>query len=250
MKKVNIVYNPFLLSTTITVDGKKPNDNSSLDFRKLRLQEWAEKLPKILLEEYRDRNISIEFTGTLDDFTDLKEILNSNNSHVNFENYTHHRTLDVEKVEEEVLNIYEDIKNGPVEALRDNGIKTAFEEALRSEFAINVVATMSSGKSSLINAILGKNLMPVANMATTATIVRIIATPQKSYSGIAYDSKGVELFREKELDLNIMEKWNSDESISTIEIYGPIPCVDAVGMRLVLIDTPGPNNSRDENHKN
>ena len=249
MKKVKIVYNPFLLTTTITVDGKKPDENSSLDFQKQRLQEWAEKLPKILLDEYRDKNVSIEFTGTLDDFTDLKEILNSNSFQMNFENYIHHKTLDVEEVEKQVLQIYEDINNGPVEALKDEDIRDAFEEAMRSEFAINVVATMSSGKSSLINSLLGCYLMPVANMATTATIVRIIASPQDNYSGIAFDKDGKELFREKDLDIRVMEEWNSNCEISSIDIYGPIPCVDTVGMRLVLIDTPGPNNSRDENHK-
>lgn len=249
MKKVKIVYNPFLLTTVITVDGKKPKENSSLGFQKQRLQEWAEKLPRIILEEYRDKNVSIEFTGTLDDFMDLKEILNANKCHVQFDEFIHHRTPDVEEVERSVIDIYNDIKQGPVSALKDDNIKEAFEEALRSEFAINVVATMSSGKSSLINALLGAYLMPVANMATTATIVRIIATNQKSYSGIAFNSAGEELCRENDLSINIMEKWNNDSTISSIDIYGPIPCVDNVGMRLVLIDTPGPNNSRDENHK-
>ena len=249
MKKVTIVYNPFLLSTSIIVDGKKPSDNSSLDFRKQRLQEWAEKLPKILLEEYRDKNITVEFTGTLDDFMDLKGILNSNNCQVNFSEFIHHRTPDVEEVEKQVIEIYNDINNGPVEALKDSNIKEAFMEALRSEFSINVVATMSSGKSCLINALLGTNLMPVAQMATTATIVKIIATPQDYYSGIAFKSDGSELYREVKLSLKTMEKWNSDEKVSSIDIYGPIPCVNSVGMRLVLIDTPGPNNSRDENHK-
>lgn len=249
MKKVNIVYNPFLLTTVITVDGKKPRENSSLDFNKQRLQEWAEKLPKILLDEYRDKNVSIEFTGTLDDFMDLKEILNANKCLVQFDDFIHHRTPDVEEVEKEVIKIYNDIKQGPVAALKDNNITEAFQEALRSEFAINVVATMSSGKSSLINALLGSYLMPVSEMATTATIVRIIATNQESYSGIAFNSAGEELYREKDLSIEIMKKWNDDSAISSIDIYGPIPCVDNVGMRLVLIDTPGPNNSRDENHK-
>lgn len=249
MKKIKITYNPFLLTTTITVDGKKPDANSSLDFQKQRLQEWAEKLPKILLDEYRDKNISIEFTGTLDDFTDLKEILNANEYQMNFEEFLHHRTPDVEDVENQVIKIYDDIKSGPVEALKDENIKKAFDEALCSEFAINVVATMSSGKSSLINSLLGTYLMPVAQMATTASIVRITASKQNCFSGIAFDANGKEVHREKNLSLQIMEVWNKDKQISTIDIYGPIPCVDNVGMRLVLIDTPGPNNSRDENHK-
>lgn len=252
MKKINIVYNPFLLRTVITVDGKKPGSNSSLDFQKQRLQEWAEKLPKILVDEYRDKNISIEFTGTLDDFIDLKEILKVKKDVLDVKDFIHHRTLDVAEVEKKVDQIYKDILKGPVESLKDKKIQKAFDEALRAEFTINVVATMSSGKSSLINAILGVNLMPVANMATTATIVSIYASDKKhtnGFSGIAYDKNNKELMREKDLNIDVMREWNSNPSVSSIDIYGPIPCVDKVGMRLILVDTPGPNNSRDENHK-
>ncbi len=249
MKKVKIVYNPFLLTTVITVDGKKPNVNSSLDFSRQRVQEWAEKLPKILLDEYRDKNIEIEFTGTLDDFSDLKEILNANKAGVNFQGFVHHRTPDIAEVEKKVREVFEEIQKGPVPALKDKDIQKAFEDALNAEFEINVVATMSSGKSTLINALLGKYLMPVANQATTATIVNIIATPQDNYSGLAFDKNGKELHREKDLNIDIMREWNDDENISSIDIYGPIPCANSVGMRLILVDTPGPNNSCDANHK-
>ena len=249
MKKVNIIYNPFLLTTVITIDGKKPSKNSSINFNGQRMQEWAEKLPKYLLEEYRDKNIQIEFTGTLDDFNDMKEILSAQHDIVDIK-FKHHRMPDVEQVENDVRAIFEDIKNGPVEALKSEDITRDFHKALCSEFAINVVATMSSGKSTLINSLLGKRLMPMGQMATTATIVRIITTTgQDFYSGIAYDKDGKEVCREKELNIKIMKEWNNNADISSIDIYGPVPCASTAGMRLVLIDTPGPNNSRDEHHR-
>lgn len=108
---------------------------------------------------------------------------------------------------------------------------------------------MSSGKSTLINALLDKKLMPVANMATTATIVRIIDTDQDNFAAIAYDSKGNKLKEDPNIVYRTMREWNTDTSISAIDIYGRIPCVDSVGMRLVLVDTPGPNNSQDANHR-
>ena len=196
MKNISIIYNPFLLSTKFTIDGKKPRNNSSLDFPKQRLQEWAEKLPEILDKEYGDKNFSVEFTGTLDDFSDLKEILLASDI-IDIRSFKHNRTPDVEEVEKAVVSIFDEITNGPVEALKDSKIRMNFEEAIRSEFTINVVATMSSGKSTLINSILGTRLLPMGQMATTATIVRIIASNQKTYSGIAYDRNEEELFREK-----------------------------------------------------
>lgn len=250
MKKVKIIYNPFLLTTTITIDGKKPSKNSSLCFNGQRVQEWAEKLPKFLLEEYRDKNIQLEFTGTLDDFNDMRDILSSQRNIVEVSNLVHHRTPDVEQVEKEVTEIFNDIVNGPIESLKSESIISEFKKAMCAEFAINVVATVSSGKSTLINSLLGKRLMPVGQMATTATIVRIFTTPnQDFYSGIAYDKDGKEVCRVRELDIKIMKNWNTNPDISLIDIFGPVTCAGTAGMRLVLVDTPGPNNSRDELHK-
>ena len=62
MKKVKIKYNPYIVETEITVDGQKPKANSALNVGKKRLQEWVEKLPKILLDEYRDKTQFILIT--------------------------------------------------------------------------------------------------------------------------------------------------------------------------------------------
>lgn len=249
MKKVSIIYNPFLLTTVITIDGKKTSKNSSINFNGQRVQEWAENLPKYLQKEYKDRNVQIEFKGTLDDFNDMKEIL-QNQHDIEVYQLVHHRTPDVEEVEKEVTNIFQEIVNGPIDSLKNESIIDEFKKAMRSEFAINVVATMSSGKSTLINSLLGRRLMPMGQMATTATIVRIFTTPnQDFYSGIAYDKVGKEVCKEKDLNIKIMRGWNNNPDISQIDIYGPVPCAGTAGMRLVLIDTPGPNNSRDEHHR-
>lgn len=249
MKKIEVKYNPFLISTEIMVGGKKPSSNSSLNFGKLRLQEWVGNLPDILIGEYSDKNFEIDFTGTLSDFEDLEIAFKSQSDKVCVTAFNHHRTPDVADVEADIDKIFDEIKNGKVNALRDESIIAAFEKAKNQEFEINVVATMSSGKSSLINAILDKQLMPVANKATTATIVKITDTDQNNFSATAYNMFGEEIFRDDDISYNIMKQWNKNDNISIIEINGRIPCVESVGMKLVLIDTPGPNNSRDERHK-
>lgn len=248
MKTVKIKYNPYLLATEILVDDKAPKPNSKLNFGKLRIQEWSARLAQVLLDECSDRNFRIEFTGTQSDFDDLKEALTVSQ---NFQwAFVHTDIKDsVRDVEAKVDDIFNAIQSGPVEQLRDKAIREAFLKAKNSEFEVNVVATMSSGKSTLINAILGKKLMPVANMATTATIVKIINTEQDNFSAKAYDKNGKLIKEDPNIVYRTMKEWNKDTSISSIDIYGRIPCVESVGMRLVLVDTPGPNNSRDENHK-
>ena len=248
MKKVKIKYNPYIVETEITVDGQKPKANSALNVGKKRLQEWVEKLPQILLDEYRDSNVIIEFTGTVSDYEDIESAFNVYKDKISA-TCNFHKTADITDVERTIDKIFENIKNGPVAELKDKKIIQAFEKAKDSKFEINVVATMSSGKSTLINALLGQQLMPAANEATTATIVKIIDTDQDHFSAIAYDKSGQIVKKLDNVTLEDMQALNADVKVSTIEIKGKIPCVSSVGMKLVLVDTPGPNNSRDKSHE-
>ena len=77
MKKIQIKYNPYTVDTEIIVNGEKPKANSALNVKKKRLQEWVEKFPQIVLEEYRDSNITIDFTGTVSDYDDIKSSFNA-----------------------------------------------------------------------------------------------------------------------------------------------------------------------------
>lgn len=247
MKKINITYNPYLIKTSVLIEGKTPKPNSRLNFGKIRLQEWANNIADILVEESRDKNFQIEFVGLETDFEDLQAAISeANDVSVSF---IFKKKPSVEEVEHEVNRIFIDIQNGPIEKLRDHSIVEAFKKSKNQLFEVNVVATMSSGKSTLINALIDKKLMPVANMATTATIVRIIDTEQDYFSAKAYDKNGKVIREDSNIIYKTMKEWNSDESISSIDIYGRIPCVKSAGMKLVLVDTPGPNNSRDPHHQ-
>ena len=63
MKRIKITYNPYLIKTSVLVEGKSPKPNSKLNFGKIRLQEWSNNIVDILVEECRDRNFQIEFVG-------------------------------------------------------------------------------------------------------------------------------------------------------------------------------------------
>jgi hypothetical protein len=110
-----------------------------------------------------------------------------------------------------------------------------------------VMATMSSGKSTLINALLSKKLLPSSNEACTATITKVINKNQKNYSAKAFSRKRELLYEEYDVSYEKMREWNNDKNISEIEIYGIIPFANT--LNLTLIDTPGPNNSRNIEHR-
>lgn len=248
MKKIKLKYNPYLVTTDVTVDGQKPKANSALNVGKKRLQEWVENLPQILLDEYRDSNVSIEFTGLKSDYEDIEAAFESYKNKMSSKCKLNQVT-DITEAENKIKSIFKEIITGPISELRDKKIKAAFEKANDSRFEINVVATMSSGKSTLINALLGKQLMPAANEATTATIVKIVDTDQEYFSAVAYDKSNNRLKEIKNVSLEDMKKLNSDIKVSTIVLFGKIPFVNTDGMKLVLVDTPGPNNSRDKRHE-
>lgn len=252
MKKIDIKYNPYKVCSTISVDGKLPMKGSALnDMGKRRLQEWIESLPIVLLKEYRDTNFEISFTGTQMDYDDVVAAFDAAKDKVAVTKWNFINKAEPSEAEALIDGIFTDIQNGPIQELKDQRIIEAFEKAKNSRFEINVIATMSSGKSTLINALLGKRLMPAANEATTATIVKIIDTEKDGdeFDAKAYDKSNNLVESIENITLQQMTELNKNETISTIELFGKIPFVKSVGMKLVLVDTPGPNNSRDITHK-
>lgn len=137
----------------------------------------------------------------------------------------------------------------PFEELKNEKIKDVFNRAVNNEFEIAVVATVSSGKSTLINAMLGQELLPARNEATTATVARILdCDGMKSFEGKSYDSQGNELMSCSPLNKENMEFLNNDERTACIEIKGDIVGIESKNLQLVLNDTPGTNNSRTVEH--
>lgn len=251
MKKISISYNPYYVSTKILVDGKKPKLNSNLNFtdEELRLTEWADILPQILLNEYSDSNYEIEFIGSSDDFQELKAAFAKHSDKINA--ILHHIkvTPSIDVVEKKICDIYQEIKAGPIAELKNETIEKAFNNAQNKKLEIGIVAAMSSGKSTLINALLGKKIMPVANKATTSTIVKIVHCRRENYHAIAYDENHNVIAEYDDVSYQQMKDLNANDKVMEILIEGQIPCVASVGMDLVLVDTPGPNNSRNIRHK-
>lgn len=253
MKKVFIKYNPYKLETEITVEGKAPAQNSPLIEKAAqgnRLQEWIEELPEILKNEYNDDSFDITFHGIMQDYDDIAEIFQNAMdldvlSYVKLNRIPAKETTDKEKFIEDVFN---EIIQGPFEELRSEDIKKSFSLAQSEDFEVCVVATMSAGKSTLINSMLGTKLMPSKQEACTAIITRIKDTDSKEWQAEVYDKEERLIESHNTLTLETMNRLNSDVNVSTIKVNGNIPFVQSDDVSLILIDTPGPNNSRDPEH--
>lgn len=254
MKKVYIKYNPYKLETELTVDGKKLAQNSKIGeciMPGSRLQEWVEDLPRNLIDEYNDTDFDVSFHGTLLDFEDLTEVFTQaferGELTAKLDRIPAKETSDKEALIDEVFN---EIQDGPFNELKDIEIVSAFQHAKSSDFEVCVVATMSAGKSTLINSMLGKKLMPSKQEACTAIITRIKDVESNdNWQAEVYSKDNRLLETHENLTYSTMERLNSDENVSVIKVAGNIPFVSSEDVSLVLIDTPGPNNSRDPEHK-
>lgn len=110
---------------------------------------------------------------------------------------------------------------------------------------VSIISTMSSGKSTFVNAMLGKEIMPSENEACTGKIFKI----NQNFS----TQEEVITFKEKDeikrfyLNEEYLKYLNKDEISSIIEISGKFYNITE---NVTLFDTPGVNNSRNLEHRN
>ena len=116
-------------------------------------------------------------------------------------------------------------------------------------FPMVVMATMSSGKSTLINSLLGQDILPSRNAACTAKKYAILDDDQENSTKIYVTYKNGNTKVMEENIAEELDKANDDDNVTDILIRGHVKGVLNTDKALLIIDTPGPNNSRDESHE-
>lgn len=113
---------------------------------------------------------------------------------------------------------------------------------------VAVVATMSAGKSTLLNAIIGRDLLPAKNEACTATIYKIANHNNKGVFEARYKA-GESFSKWESATKDLLNDWN-DKPVEQIEICGALQNINnpACDHRIVLFDTPGVNNALEDKH--
>lgn len=264
-KTYNVVlkYNPFHVTTEIFVNGEEEREDSRLKSlcRDRRLQEWIDDFIPMLAEETETKNIDIDFHGMPLDAEDLKDALRiylGKHPECNYRIVNVH-SKDPEKNRLKLLrDLYERAKEGPCKDLFLNEeVSALFEKALDPSFVVNVIATMSSGKSTFINALLGRTLLPSAHGACTANITRIRDDDsRKVFRARCLNQAGKELHGWTDASLELLEEWNANganqdiqKRTATVEMEGDIPSSkQSEECDLVLVDTPGPNSALNPHH--
>ncbi|MEZ7206286.1 dynamin family protein [Pseudoalteromonas sp. DY56-GL79] len=259
MNHIAITHNPFLVETEFLINGHSPSESSNITtYSAKRLQLWVEQIFDDLQALFNgSKDFFIEFTGVESDFNDIKEAANNAIQKGMCVELKFNPVSPAEERLEKIKSLMtrvskESSKFADYLANSDLKAKQDFEDALNNDFDAYVVATMSSGKSTFINAMLGQDLLPAANEATTATIAHIFdnKTQGDAFYGERFNSNSNRIECNDAVDLETMKAWNDDNETKTIALNGNIRAIkENNNVRLVLTDTPGPNNSQDPEHQ-
>ena len=112
---------------------------------------------------------------------------------------------------------------------------------------MSVCATMSAGKSTLLNALFGFHYIPSSNLACTAKITSILNCDIGKNSLFGAKRISNEQLVEEVVTHETISLWNSDDNVKQIYLVGAFQNIPTP---FVVHDTPGINSSINLNHKN
>ena len=253
MATVQMMHNPYLIHTELMIDGNPVIAGPLIELvHNSRLQVWIEKFFPLLFEICNTNTIELTFHGTTADFADIELIAAQQMHRENINLKVVHAAggeADPSNKITELKKLFDEAKQGPIAEFHNQEIDDEFNKALDPNFEVSVIATMSAGKSTLINAFLGEDLLPSRNEACTATVTYITDYDEMDhFEGRAIDEDGKNLTDWIHVNAEKLSEWNC-EDITCVKLRGNIPMFAAEkNVRLVLVDTPGPNNSRNMNH--
>ncbi|WP_423186945.1 dynamin family protein [Alishewanella sp. d11] len=223
---ISIIYNPYLVETKFLINGQPPSESSIIaPYRCKRLQLWVKSFFDDLQVWFNGKEyFFIEFTGVETDFDDIKQaadkaIKKGMNVELNF-NPT---TFDVSSSKNNIQN-----------------------------FEVVVVGSISCGKSTFINAMLGQDLLPTSTGATTPTITRIFDDKSQggNFYGECFDSNSKLIERSEAVDLATMKAWSNHSETKIINLKGDIRAItENSNLRFILTDTPELYSSASEHHR-
>lgn len=134
-----------------------------------------------------------------------------------------------------------------VKLMRNIEFQKNIHHVINTPFEVVVLGTMKAGKSTLLNALLGRDLLPTDVDASTAIPYRIEDCDEDSKFRCR-EKKGNDTGNWQDATTKILSEWNKSEHIDEVEIRGNLPFVLNTSARVVLYDTPGPNNAINKRH--
>ncbi len=207
MTKIKIISNPyeqtikyakFDNSINDFIDiNKNNNQNSKLigqDFTNCFFPFKAKDIVEEIKNNFasKDDILELEFEGTEDEFEELKKVIEYEETFKNNINLTKSsiELSNAREVLDDIIYIFKDVEKLVYTFAPDNedinkNIKK-FSEASNNVLPICVVGNVSVGKSTFINALIGREILPSGDDPVTAKIYKIIDSKQEDIAVIRF----------------------------------------------------------------
>lgn len=258
MRKISIEYNPYQLKTIIKDEEKDVSLEETECFSFVtghRLQQWiapAENWEGFIsaLSDYTGgEDTEVHFAGRRIDCDDLRRYLKEC-PNVKLTQAQRRITADkdvAKRLDDLVSKLKVEGKH--IDFFPTEKIDKQYQKLVNGKFSVNVIANMSSGKSTLINALIGQDLLPARNEATTAKITTILDSDRvKGFTVRCRDQSGKQITEEETATLERINELNNNPDVAYIDVAGDIPMISSRQMRLEIIDTPGEGNANSDEH--
>ncbi len=210
MSKIKIISNPYQKKMIyqrwnesaeqwITVDLEN-NENSRLLSDELTTTFFpfiVQKIVDVIVNEYQDDSgkIEIVFEGTDDEYKDLQEICAEDKYQCIVKLAKGERYLEnARDILPDIKNIFESIKpliaTSFVSMDKIAGEIKRFTDASEDKIPICILGNYSSGKSTFINALIGREILPSGDEPITAKIYKIERSQQSDRAYVEFECTG------------------------------------------------------------
>ena len=239
-----------------------------------------------------DESIKIVFEGSPDEFEELKSYCDMHPEKKVLPEYSQFKLSNAKELLPEIIKIFNEVRPLVSEEIRhanpsiDNDLNK-FSDASNDIVPLCVVGNYSSGKSSFINALIGKEILPIGDNPVTAKVYKIQNSKNKRKASVKFSAfnKSLEILFDSDrcelkteiYDTNdflvklksVIEEGNkgdmaskirtvlkfinadkrvSDADLVEISIDFSGDTWDSLPNRFIIFDTPGSNSASNEKH--
>lgn len=163
----------------------------------------------------------------------------------------------VQKMKEGMSTLMDNVNN-QLQDKREEQTKKSEKQKILSKLGIKneksikniaVCATMSAGKTTFVNALLGSDVLPSRNEATTAKITSVYDKDGTDhFSGFIISHNDSILETSDNVTLSTINDWNDNRLVKRIFLQGDLDNITSKNYVCAIHDTPGTNNSGDNTH--
>lgn len=244
--KIKLIHNPFTITTTLSVNDNVINETWFNDIVKRndidqRFSNIVEELTSGLMKRFKPFDIS--FSGIQADFDSLESELNKIDDSVILQK---DNIVDGNQIYRRIEDLLVDITSKDSKIKKYEGINDSISPQLdrisNRRLVVSVMAPMKNGKSTFINSIIGKDLLPAKSERCTAKITTVDYKEKNGFQAKAHgkDKSGEFVPATKE----ILKNWNDNEQILHVELKGKFASLDiGEDYNLCVVDTPGPDSA-------